>query len=123
MSEVFLKWIVVVSGVCVVVSFWVDVYVEYFVLEKVEKQLMNCTVVTDAKRLWDDRGYLGRRRRSVAVNLALTSTGLLSKHGMVDVDQVRSISAGQRRWMCMPMRVGVTSLFVGAIAMAILDRL
>jgi len=123
MSDELLKWMVVGSGITVVVSFWVDVYAEFFVLEKVEAQLMNCTVVTDAKRRWDDKGYIGRRRRSVAVNLALTSTRLLSKHGMVDVDQVRGISVSQRRWMCIPLRVAATGLVTGSVALALLGRL
>ncbi|MGH8417012.1 MAG: hypothetical protein ACRER8_06930 [Pseudomonas sp.] len=123
MSDGFLGGVVIGSCVIGVVSFCADVYVKYLILPGIEVRLKNCQIVIDAKRSWDNSGFIGRRYRLVAVNLALTSTELLRQKDLVDIDEVNSISVSQRRWICIPERAGVTAFIVGITALALLDKL
>jgi hypothetical protein len=123
MNEGLLGGVVIVSGVISVVGFFVDVYVKYFILPDIEERLKKCRIVIDAKRCWDNSGFVGRRYRLVAVNLALTSTELLRQQDMVDINEVKSISAHQRRWICIPERVALTAFFAGITALALLGKL
>ncbi|NBB10794.1 hypothetical protein [Pseudomonas sp. SLFW] len=123
MSDRFLEWIALISGVIVVVSFCIDVYVKYFVLEKVEAQLKSCKIVEDARLLWSGSGFVGRRYRLVAVNLALTSTELLFENGLVDVGEVKQVPSHLRRWICIPDTIGLGGFVVGMIALALLGKL
>ncbi len=123
LSDHFLEWVALASGVIVVVSFCIDVYVKYFVLEKVEVQLKSCKIVVDAKRFWGQRGFVGRRHRLVAVNLALTSTQLLVDKGLVDIDEVRQVPIILRRWICIPDTIGLAGFIVGMAALALLGKL
>nr|GEW53104.1 hypothetical protein [Tanacetum cinerariifolium] len=123
MNDGLLGGVVIVSGVISVVSFCLDVYVKYVILPEVEERLKNCRIVIDAKRCWDNAGFVGRRYRLVAVNLALTSTELMRQKSLVDIKDVASISSHQRRWICIPERVAITSFIAGITALAVLGKL
>jgi hypothetical protein len=105
-----------------VVGFAVEIYVKYVVLPKLEDLLRNCMIVIDAKISWDRSGFIGRRYRLVAVNLALTSTELLRSRGLVNLDEVKQVPISLRRWVCLPDTVGLINFVVGMAALALLGE-
>jgi len=108
MNKDFLRWILFGDTLLLLFSCAVSLYVQWKVLPKVEQQLENCRIVTDAKAFWGT-GLHGWSHRYVMVNLALTSTRLLERKGLIDINEVNNISKAHRRWICIPMRVdGVT---------------
>jgi hypothetical protein len=123
MSESFLQGLVIASCIVAIIGFGVDVYVKYWVLPKVEEWLANCPVVIDAKNSWDQSGFMGRRYRLVAVNLALTSTELLHSQGLVSMQEVQRVPINLRRWICIPDTVALVSFIVGMAALALLGKL
>jgi len=123
MNERTLEWIVFVSGVLVVLSFWINVYVKYYILPEVEKRLQNCSIVVDSKARWGNSGFFGRSHRLVMVNLALTSTSLLHRRGMVNIDEVNRISRTHRRWICIPMNMALVGFIGGFGGLALLGKL
>jgi hypothetical protein len=61
MSERTLEWVVFGSGVLVVMSFWINVYVKYRILPEVEKRLQNCSIVVDSKARWGNSGFFWKK--------------------------------------------------------------
>ena len=122
MSDSFLQGLVIVSCIVAIIGFGVDVYVKYWVLPKVEELLANCPVVIDAKNSWDQSGFIGRRYRLVAVNLALTSTELLRNKGVVKMEEVQQVPVNLRRWVCIPDTVALLSFIAGMAALALLGE-
>jgi len=123
MNERTLEWVVFGAGVLVVLSFWINVYVKYYILPEVEERLQNCSIVVDSKARWCNSGFLGRSHRLVMVNLALTSTALLHRKGMVNIDEVSSISKTHRRWICIPMNLALVGFIGGFGGLALLGKL
>lgn len=123
MNERTLEWVVFGSGVLVVLSFWINVYVKYSILPEVERRLQNCAIVADSKARWGNSGFLGRSHRLVMVNLALTSTSLLHRKGMVDIDEISHISVAHRRWICIPMNLALAGFIGGFGGLALLGKL
>jgi hypothetical protein len=111
MNKDILRWVLFGNTLLLLSSFAVSLYVQWKVLPKVEEQLKNCKIVTDAKAFWGT-GLRGWSHRYVMVNLALTSTRLLQRKGLVDVNEVNNISNADRRWICIPMQVDVVTLAV-----------
>jgi hypothetical protein len=123
MSDSFLQGLVIASCIVAIIGFGVDVYVKYWVLPKVEELLANCPVVIDAKKSWDHSGFIGRRYRLVAVNLALTSTELLHSQGLLNMEEVQRVPINLRRWICTPDTIALVSFIAGMAALALLGKL
>ncbi len=123
MNDDFLGWVVVVSSFFMVINYCVMLYVDHFILPDVEGELKNCSVVAYTKSFWGRTGNFGRSHRYAMVYLTLTSTRLLSKKGMADVDEVSRISLKSRLWIVLPMRFGFVSFISGMIALALLGKL
>lgn len=123
MSEHTLRWIAAGASVVLLITYLVSLYVDRVVLPKVEAQLQNCRLVADTRSFWGTRGRFGRSQRYAMVHFALTSTRLLSKKGWVDIDEVKSISRADRRWICIPMNIAASCLITLAATMALLGEL
>lgn len=123
MNDGLLGWIALVSGLTMLLSCLTTVYVLHFILPKVEDQLKGCKGVTDAKACWAGAGYVGKSQRYAMVYMALNSTRRLSQRGMVNSDEVGCISKKNRRWICLPTRVGMFSFVIMCIALAVLGKL
>lgn len=111
MNKDILRWIFFGNTLLLLSSFAVSLYVQWRILPKVEEQLENCKIVIDAKAFWGT-GIRGWSHRYVMVNLALTSTRLLERKGLVDVNEVNNVSKAYRRWICIPMQVDIVTLTV-----------
>ncbi|WP_426143385.1 hypothetical protein [Pseudomonas sp. DWP3-1-2] len=123
MNKEFLTWVVLASSFSIILNCLVMLYVDHFILPKVEDQLKNCKLVASARAFWGLTGKIGKIQRSAMVYLALTSTLRLSEKGMVDIDEVRRVSRRDRRWICIPMWVFIVSMSSGMIAMTLLRKL
>jgi hypothetical protein len=123
MNDGLLGWAALVSGFAMLLSCFATIYVGHFILAKIEDQLKGCKVVTDAKVFWGNTGYVGKTQRYAMVYLALTATRRLSEKGMVDIDEVNRISIKSRRWICLPVRIGVPSFIIMCLALALLGKL
>ena len=121
MNKDFLRWFLLVDVLILIPSYLVSLYVQWKIVPVVEQQLSNCKLVTDAKAFWGP-GIHGWSHRYVMVNLALTSTRLLERKGLIDINEVNSISKPHRRWICIPMQVG-TSSFAVLLFLYSLDKL
>lgn len=118
-----LAWVVFVCGAVIILDFFVTLYVKLYILPKVEAQLKNCKIVTDAVAFWGTSSLAGKSYRYAMVNFALTSTKSLSEKGLVDIDEVNSVSLSHRRWICIPMHVFCVSMGTAMICLALLGKL
>jgi hypothetical protein len=123
MTDGILGWLIVISTIVIILVFFAILYAEHYILPKVEAQLTNCKIVTDAIAFWGTTGLAGRGYRYAMVNFALTSTKSLSEKGMVDIDEVNSVSLSHRRWICIPMHVFCVSMGTAMICLALLGKL
>jgi len=113
MSDELLRWILLVDVLVLLIpSYLISIYVDHTILPQVEAQLGNCRIIADTRAFWGTTSRFARSQRLIAVNLALTSTGRLAKSGWVDVQEVRGISAANRRWIVIPTHVGGLSIGV-----------
>lgn len=99
------------------IGFLFMLYAAYFVLPEIEEQLSNRKLITDAKAFWGSYSHPGKMYRYSMLRLVLTSPRLLERKGMIDVEQVNSLSTRHRRWIRLPFRytgVGCFTLFLAA---------
>lgn len=123
MNDGILGWLIVVSTFMIILDFFVTLYVKLYILPKVEAQLKNCKIVTDAVAFWGTSSLAGKSYRYAMVNFALTSAKSLSKKGLVDIDEINSVSLRDRRWICIPMQVFCVSMGTAMISLALLGKL
>jgi hypothetical protein len=123
MNDGILGWLIVVSTIVIILDFFATLYVKLYILPKVEAQLKNCKIVTDAVAFWGTSSLAGKSYRYAMVNFALTSAKSLSKKGLVDMDEVNSVSLSHRRWICIPMHVFCVSMGTAMISLALLGKL
>jgi len=97
LNEAFLNWALVVSVGVLLVGYLLMLYAAYFILPEIEKQLLNCKIVTDAKAFLGPYTHFGKMYRYSNLRLLLTSTRLLESKGMIDVQQVSELSRRHRR--------------------------
>jgi hypothetical protein len=106
MNDFFLGVVLLVSCAVLIIGYLLMVYAAYLILPEVEGRLSNCKLIRDTKAYVGNLGHFGRMYRYCMAGMVFTSTSLLLTKGMVDIDEVRGISARHRRWMCLPMRLG-----------------
>lgn len=123
MSDVFLLCVALVSAGFLLIGHCLALYAAYRVLPQIEQQLYNCKIVTDAKRFWGPYSHPGKMYRYSMISLVLTSPGLLHKHGLIDLEQVRNLSVNHRRWITIPSRIGGIGLVTMLAALALAGRL
>ncbi|MCS3470476.1 hypothetical protein M2401_004229 [Pseudomonas sp. JUb42] len=123
MNDGILGWLIVISTIVIILDFFATLYVKLYILPKVEAQLKNCKIVTDAVAFWGTSSLAGKSYRYAMVNFALTSAKSLSKKGLVDMDEVNSVSLSHRRWICIPMHVFCVSMGTAMISLALLGKL
>jgi hypothetical protein len=123
MNDGILGWLIVISTIVIILDFFATLYVKLYILPKVEAQLKNCKIVTDAVAFWGTSSLAGKSYRYAMVNFALTSAKSLSKKGLVDMDEVNSVSLSHRRWICIPMQVFCVSMGTAMISLALLGKL
>lgn len=80
MSEMILKWTVVVSGGLPIIGFLFILYAAYFVLSEIEDQLSNCKWITDSKAFWSEYSHAGKMYRYSILGPVLSSDHLLKKN-------------------------------------------
>lgn len=123
MNDLFLLWVALISASFLVIGHCLALYAAYRVLPEIERRLYNCKIVTDAIRFWGPYSHPGRMYRYSMISLVLTSPRLLHKHGLIDLEQVRSLSVKHRRWISIPSRIGGIGLITMVTALALTGRL
>lgn len=119
MNDFFWGIVLLVSCAVLIIGYSLMVYAAYFVLPEVEERLSNCKLIRDTKSFVGNLGHFGRMYRYSMAGMVFTSTLLLSRKGMVDIDEVRGVSAWHRRWMCLPMRIAGVGFVTAMIATAL----
>lgn len=104
-------WTGITAAVVQLIGFLFMLYAAYFILPEIERHLYSCKLVTDAKKFWGPYSHAGRMYRYSMLRLVLTSSRLLERKGLIDVEQVNSLSLRHRRWVCLPMRLTGVGFF------------
>lgn len=119
MNNFFWGIVLLVSCGVLIAGYLLMLYAAYFVLPKVEEELQNCKLIKDTKAFVGDRKHFGRMLRYSMASMVFTSTRLLLEKGWADIDDVKKVSIGHRRWMCLPLRVVVIGGVAALIATAL----
>jgi hypothetical protein len=97
-------WTGSAAAVVQLIGFLFMLYAAYFILPEIERHLYSCKLVTDAKKFWGPYSHAGKMYRYSMLRLVLGSPLLLERKGLIDVEQVNSLSLRHRRWVYLPMR-------------------
>jgi hypothetical protein len=122
MNDVLLGWALIVSCGVLIMGYLLMLYAAYVVLPDIEQALDKCTWITGAKTFWGKYSHPGKMYRYAMLSLVLTSTRLLEKRGLIDVNQVNSLCAKHRRWINLPTRIAGVGFFGAAVAMALYGK-